>query len=559
MRLGLCQSRSDRLRKRQSILNAGILAILIAIILLGSSRSEARTVRIGVYDNPPKVKMGSDNVPRGIFVDIIEHIAERETWETQYIYGSWQEGLQRLKDGNIDLMPDVAFSAAREEHFSFHKLAVQHSWLQVFSATGTDIQTFSDLQGKTIAVLEGGIQQAVCDEIRENLGLQFNVVTQPDYQGTIQQVKSGQADAILAGRFYEFHRGEEGPLIPTPMVFNPSALFFATSKGNNLDLLNAIDMHLAKMIDDPQSVYYQSLTYWLDKRPEMFLPQFVLWSVASIAGILFFVFIWSLALRRQVTRRTEDLIKNNAILQKTLQELKLAQDEAIKNERLYAFGLLANGTAHDFNNLLFPIKGYAELILSDPEVLEDKETVRQSVEAINSAAAHGTEIVRRMQRFVRSTENPEPKSWIDTNAIIREVAEIGNRRLQSGKSPIKLVLNLGSDCEITGRKSSLHEMLLNLFLNATDAMQEGGLLEISTRNTDGTVRLTIKDDGIGMTKEVIDKCREPFFTSKGDKGTGMGLTMVNNIVAEHDGHLEIESTVGSGARFTMTFPRGRDT
>ena len=555
MNLELCRSRSNKLRKRQSRMMGGVLAILVAIILLSGNVVEARAVRIGVYDNPPKVEIGSDNIARGIFIDIIEYIAEREGWDIQYVYGSWNEGLQRLDEGSIDLMPDVAFSEVRNKRFSFNKLAVQHSWLQVFSAKDVAIRTVHDLEGKTIAVLEGGIQQVVCDELREKFGINFNVVTRPDYKGTINEVESGKADAILAGRFYGFNTGKNSSLTPTPVILRPAPLLFAAPKGSNQELLNVIDKTIAEMMNDPDSEYYRSLAYWLDEKPQMFIPRFVLWSIASITAILLFFFVCSLALKRQVAMRTKELKKKNSALQVAFQELKLARDKALKRERLYAFGQLASGTVHDFNNLLAPIIGYVDMMLSDPGKLENREEVRKTLEAIKMAADHGAEIVHRMQEFCRSVVYKEAKSCVDANTVVREAIEIGSHRLKNEGYMIKLVLALGDDCEITGRRFSLHEMLLNLIINAADAMPKGGCLEISTINIDSAVRITVKDNGVGMTEEIIKKCLEPFFTSKGDAGTGMGLTMVNNIMADHHGHLEIKSVVGAGTSFIMTFPR----
>jgi signal transduction histidine kinase len=262
-------------------------------------------------------------------------------------------------------------------------------------------------------------------------------------------------------------------------------------------------------------------------------------------------------LRWQVRKRTKELAEKNKELQKALQELKTAQDEAIKRERLHALGQLASGVAHDFNNLLGPIMGCADLLLSDPRELENKEKVRINLEMINTAAGHGREIVRHMQQFCRSIKRPEVKELVDTNAVIRDVIELTRARLgksQLGGTPVEVVLNLGSNSEIIGRRTDIHEMLLNLVLNAADAMPVGGRLEISTENNDGAVNITVKDSGVGMSEEIRENCLQPFFTTKGENGTGMGLSMVNNIVAEHGGRMEIASLMGTGTSFIMIFP-----
>ncbi|MBN1129753.1 MAG: transporter substrate-binding domain-containing protein [Chitinispirillaceae bacterium] len=532
--------------------------VLAATLFLGAGEVSARMVRVGVYNNPPKVEMGESGAPCGIFIDVIEHIAQREGWEITYVQGTWNEGLARLEKDSIDIMPDVAFSENRNRRFDFTQLAVLSSWLQVFTRKDVFIASVSELEGKTIAVLKGSIQQQVSEEIRERFGLSFNLIELRDYDATISAVESGKADAMIVSRFYGYRREKEGALAPTPIIFHPTALHIAAPKGRNRDLLGAIDKHIAEMMNDPRSAYYQSQAYWLSERPRMFIPWYVLWTMSVIAALFLIFFSLSLALRWQVRKRTDELRKKNEELSVALQALKAAKDDAIKRERLYAFGQLASGIAHDFNNLLIPIMNYSDLMLIDTDGLDDMVRVRQNLAAIKSAARHGAELIQRMQTFYRSARHSETREVLDTNAVLREVIELTKTRWKgrtsSEKSAIEVVFTPGAHAEITGRRSDIHEMLLNLVLNAVDAMPEGGRLEVTTENSGGEVRITVKDNGMGMSGEVREKCLQPFFTTKGEAGTGMGLTMVNNIVTEHGGRLEIISSEGAGARFVITFP-----
>lgn len=531
--------------------------IVAAVIVLICGETEARTVRVGIYDNPPKVEMGDNGTPCGIFIDIIEYIAQREGWDIKYVQGTWDAGLTRLEKDSIDLMPDVALSDIRDLRFNFNQFSVLCSWLQVYCRKDIVIESVSALEGKTIAVLEGSIQQQVCEEIRERFGLSFNQIALPDYESTIKQVKSGKADAVIVSRFYGYRREKEGALIPTPVILHPTALHFVAPKGRNQDLLDAIDKRVAEMMNDPHSVYYRSLAYWLHEKPRMFVPLFIIWSIVAITTAFLFFFTLALVLRWLVQKRTKELLDKNKELGVALLELKTTQDEAIKRERLYAFGQLASGVAHDFNNLLGPIMGCADLMLSDPREIEDRENVLKNLEVIAAAAKHGREIVGRMQQFHHSVTPPAVKDWVDANAYIREVIELTKVRLDRplpGGTPVKVVLKLCTDSVISGRRSDIHEVLLNLVLNAVDAMPEGGRLEISTENIGSAVTITVKDNGIGMTEEIREKCLQPFFTTKGAKGTGIGLSMVSNIVAEHSGQMKIVSAMGAGTSFIITFP-----
>ena len=115
----------------------GIILCLFALSLnVPSVHADSRIVRVGVYENAPKVFTAESGKPSGIFIDIIEHIAETEGWDVKYVAGTWTEGLDRLKKGEIDLMPDVAYTAERNKIYSFHKVPVLSSWYQVYAPRG---------------------------------------------------------------------------------------------------------------------------------------------------------------------------------------------------------------------------------------------------------------------------------------------------------------------------------------------------------------------------------------------------------------------------------------
>jgi len=316
-----------------------IIGILTVVQLPWAGGAAARTVRVGVYDNPPKVGLADNGAPQGIFMDILKHIAKRERWEIEYVPGTWGAGLTRLERDSIDLMPDVAYAEARSRRFDFNQLVVLGSWLQVFARKDNPMESVSALEGKRLAVLEGSVQQQACEELRGRLGLSFQVAAYPDYEVTVMAVEGGMADALVASRFFGYRRQAEGGLVPTGVILEPTTLHFAVARGRNHDLLDAIDRHLAVMKNDPRSPYYRSLALWLSEKPRSFVPGYLVWSIASSVLGLLLLLVVSLILRWQVRKRTAELRQRNAALVTALQDLKTAQDEAIKRERLYAVGM----------------------------------------------------------------------------------------------------------------------------------------------------------------------------------------------------------------------------
>jgi ABC-type amino acid transport substrate-binding protein len=137
-----------------------VLSALVLLFSLFSSDARAdRTVRVGIYENQPKVFTSPSGVPSGLFVDILESIAREEKWTLEYVPGTWQEGLGRLAWGDIVLMPDVAYTSEREHLFAFHGEPVVSDWFQLFANKGSGIHSIVDLRGKRVAVLAGSIQQ----------------------------------------------------------------------------------------------------------------------------------------------------------------------------------------------------------------------------------------------------------------------------------------------------------------------------------------------------------------------------------------------------------------
>ncbi len=230
-----------------------------------------------------------------------------------------------------------------------------------------------------------------------------------------------------------------------------------------------------------------------------------------------------------------------------------------QSEKLTALGQLAGGIAHDFNNLLQAILGYAQLMKQNPG---DADLVARSLRVLESAAIDGSETVRRIQQFARLRPDEQFVS-VDLNRIVEEAVAIVRPRWEEKVSqenrPLQLRLDLGAVPAINGRPAALTEVMTNLILNAIDAMPEGGVLSIGTRTDPaGGAVVTVADTGIGMPEAVRHRIFEPFFSTKGEGGSGLGLAMAFSIVKRHGGDIRVESEPGHGATFTLTFPAAAD-
>ncbi len=258
----------------------------------------------------------------------------------------------------------------------------------------------------------------------------------------------------------------------------------------------------------------------------------------------------NILLEEQVRERTTQL-------EDTLSKLRTAQHTAIKQERLSALGTMAAGIAHDFNNALTLILGYSDLLLGN---LKDRATASETTQlhAITTAAQDAAQIVRRLREFHRQDEGAETRVILQLNALVEQAVSLTRPKWQdqarSRGLGIDIHTRLGDLPPMYGDPAELREMLTNLIFNAVDAMPEGGVITIQTAVDDHEVKLSIIDSGTGMDEETRRRCLEPFFTTKGERGTGLGLSAVYGIIERHQGAMDIESEIGMGTSFCIRLP-----
>lgn len=251
------------------------------------------------------------------------------------------------------------------------------------------------------------------------------------------------------------------------------------------------------------------------------------------------------------------------ILSRDITDRKMAEAQRIETQRqlfqsqkLEAVGRLAGGIAHDFNNFLMPVLGYADMGL---RIVPSNEKVYTYLQEIKKSAERAADVVQQILVFTKKAEaKTEP---IDLNAVI---LELKNGLLHLFGEHIQIHMQLAPALfSVMADKNQMEQMLINLLLNARDAMPNGGIITIETFNketqsfddVDKRVVLRISDTGCGMSKAIQERIFDPFFTTKGqEQGTGLGLSIVYGIVKQYGGTIDVESEVGKGSVFTITLP-----
>jgi signal transduction histidine kinase len=238
------------------------------------------------------------------------------------------------------------------------------------------------------------------------------------------------------------------------------------------------------------------------------------------------------------------------IERKKAEEDKIKLQEQLRHaDRLATIGQLSAGIAHELNEPLGNILGFAELAKQASGLPQQAE---QDLQKIVKASLYAREIIRKLMLFAR--QMPQQNSHVDLNQIVVEALSFFEVRF--AKEGIKLVRALATDLPaIVADAAQLTQVLVNLVVNAIQAMPAGGTLNVQTFADANHVVLVVEDTGIGMSEEVMKQIFVPFFTTKGvGQGTGLGLPVVHGIVSAHDGSIQVQSQIGQGARFEIRLP-----
>jgi signal transduction histidine kinase/CheY-like chemotaxis protein len=253
-------------------------------------------------------------------------------------------------------------------------------------------------------------------------------------------------------------------------------------------------------------------------------------------------------------------------LQRAYDDLRQSQQAIMQQERLRALGEMASGIAHDINNAISPIALYTESLLEREPGLSER--ARGYLRIIQTAIEDVAETVARMREFYRAREAELVLSQVGCNRLIEQVVNLTRARWSDQPQQRGLVIQLHTDLaedlpDIMGSEVEIRDALTNLIFNAVDAMPDGGTLTLRTRvvssgppgsaNTVRQVTVEVSDTGVGMDEETRRRCLEPFYTTKGERGTGLGLAMVYGMVQRHSAELEIDSALRHGTTVRLIF------
>jgi len=260
-----------------------------------------------------------------------------------------------------------------------------------------------------------------------------------------------------------------------------------------------------------------------------------------------------------VRARAEKEAELHQALKQAYEELRRTQDAVTQQERLRALGQMASGIAHDINNAISPIALYTASLLEHEPTLSQR--TREYLEITQRAIEDVAHTVGRMREFYRARKVDLTLSPVNLNSLMTQVLDLTRARWNDMPQQRGVVIRARAELApglpaISGIESEIREALTNVIFNAIDAMPEGGTLLLRTRGVPGSpahVQAEVIDTGAGMDEDTRTRCLEPFFTTKGERGTGLGLAMVYGVARRHSATIEIESAPGKGTTFRIAF------
>lgn len=304
-----------------------LVIIVLSLSLVGWTQWQRRAIRVGAYENAPKIYKADDGSITGFWPDLIYEIAKQEGWEIIWVYGTWEECLDKLEKNEIDVLPDVGWSEERSQKYAFSNETVLVSWARVYVPKGSEIETILDLNGKTVAGLSGSLNFDGPEGIKELIS-KFDVrstfIEKSSYDQVLQALDNKEVDAGITNKDVGDLNEQKYNIDRTPIIIQPARLKFAFPKDADQTpyLISTIDAQIKSYKANPDSVYYQTLEFYLGEKSEKtfieIIPAWVNNLLLVSGGIIVFLLAVSVTSRRQVKRRTKELSasesRNRALL-----------------------------------------------------------------------------------------------------------------------------------------------------------------------------------------------------------------------------------------------------
>jgi signal transduction histidine kinase len=575
------------------ILGSGLVflcLLLLYVPIFGATvaADDSITVRVGIYENQPKIFTDDQGNASGFWPDIIGYIASKEGWKIEYIHGTWTECLKRLENNEIDMMPDVAYTEERSRQYDFSHETVYTSWSMVYTRAGTGIQSLLDLEGKNIAVLKGSVNVEGPDGIKKLVSA-FNIncaFTEVDsYARVFELVENGEADAGVTSKDFGYQHESDFDLVKTAIIFQPSPLYFAFPINSSLTpyLIEGIDRHMIGLKQDYDSIYYQSLGKWFGEKhsEKSVIPVWLIWALAGTGGLMLLLAGGSLLLRSQVRSRTKELreeVSEHKLAEEKLAKYRQRLEKLVEartaelaaktveiekaNIHLHEMDRLKSvflaSMSHELRTPLNSIIGFTGIMLQGMAGgLNDEQQKQLTI--VKSSASHLLGLINDVLDISKIEAGRIELSLEEfkIDDMMQDVVQTFSQMVS--EKGLDLITEVPENLVLFSDKRRVKQVFMNLVSNAVK-FTDRGTIKIAARVLNGgKLELCVSDTGIGIKEEDMSRLFEPFqqvdmSLRKRHEGTGLGLYLTRKLADLLGGDISAKSQYGQGSEFIFTIP-----
>jgi len=308
-------------------IHAGILLCLLLwpAALAVAENNGPRSVRVGAFNYYPALFQDTDGAVKGFYADLLGEIAARENLKIEYVYGSWAEGLQRIRSGEVDVLTSVAYTPERDAFMDYPETPLLTVWGELYVPLSSDMDSILKVRDKTIAVMKNDYNGAYFVDLVRKFNLPCRFVEMAEFDDIFAAVAAGRVDAGVVNSTFGVPKQRAYGLRSTGVAFNPFDIYFTVAQGKNGELLALLDRHLKESRRRQDSVYLQSQRKWQygSVREIVVVPRWLILSAVAL-GILSlgtgaFVFL----LRRRVRKATEVILEREANLRQSAEMIEL--------------------------------------------------------------------------------------------------------------------------------------------------------------------------------------------------------------------------------------------
>lgn len=523
--------------KKYIILFILILAIFsLSTVAYGIDETDStdKVIRIGGDDNyPPYEYVDRNGNYKGFNVDIMRAVAIELGIDIELVPMDWETALYSLRQRDIDAIQGMTITPSRDEMFDFTQELVTNSQNIFVMKNTTHITELEDLSGVRVSFQSGDVTDEILAKVPDIIP-----VEKENQMEALDALFAGEVEAFvgnrLTGIYYIQKKGLEGKvkLVGEPMLVTQ---YSAAVKKGDKELLALLNEGIDAI--KKNGAYDKIYKKWFGEeilesgrkwRQLLYISLLVLLVASIIIGIIIY---WNRSLRREVENRTKEI--------KELYEL------AKHDDKMRALGKLSAGVAHELRNPLTSIKVFIDMLpnkLDNPEFVEElTKIVPKEINRLNS-------LVNTLLDYSKP-KVPVPKEN-NLKDILTEILVLLKQKINEKKIILE---ESGTDIWFLADTSQFKQIMINIIINSIDAIKEKGIISITGRIEEKNAIIIIKDNGIGMSEDVLNKVYEPFFTSK-KSGYGIGLSITHQLVKENKGEISIESTEGVGTTTTISLP-----